>query len=393
MPESNRRSFLMAASSGLLIVKPSTAFGYAANSAVEIGIVGCGGRGTWIGDLFQEFGGARIVALADVTETRLPDIKAKLKLESPRTYLGLNAYKELAASKLDAVVIETPTYFHPEQAAAAVAAGKHVYTAKPVAVDVPGCQTIVESGTKAERAGKCFWVDFQYRARQVFQNCVARVRAGDIGKPVMAHCWYHSGKLPYKTLEGETAPQHRVRNWFFDRLLSGDIIVEQNIHSIDAMCWLMDAHPVAASGTGGRRARLEGDAYDHFVVTYTFAENVLGDFSSTQTIKGYNQIMARLYGTAGSAEMEYGNTARITGEKPWKGAEKDDTFRSGAIDNIRTFISAIQAGRTLNNTAESARSNLTAILGRTAAYRKTTVTWDEMMRAAEKWDAQLTGIA
>jgi predicted dehydrogenase len=387
-----RRSFLASIGTGLLVVKPETAFGSQANSAVEIGIVGCGGRGTWIGALFQEFSGARIVALTDVVQGRVDEIRKKLNVASARAYVGLNSHRDLSNSRLDAVVIETPTYAHPEQAAAAVAAGKHVFCAKPVAPDVPGCKLIAESGRKAQ--GKTsFWVDFQFRAREIYRDCVARVRQGDLGTPVMAHVWYHATRLPYKNVPGETAAQHRMRNWYFDKALSGDIIVEQNIHSIDAMCWLMDARPLKAIGMGGRKARLDGDAYDHFVVTYTFAGDVLADFSSTQCTKGSSAIMARLYGTAGSAEMNYGKTAFIQGDKPWKGPATDDTFRGGAIDNIKTFIDAIRAGKIINNAEESVRSNLTAILGRTAAYRRSSVTWDEMMRANERLDPKLEGLA
>jgi predicted dehydrogenase len=386
-----RRDLLASVGAGLLIVKPETAFGSQANSAVEIGIVGCGGRGTWIGALFQEFSGARIVALADVVDSRVPEIKTKLKIEQARTYVGLKAYKELVASKLDAVVIETPTYAHPEQAAAAVAAGKHVFCAKPVAPDVPGCKLIAESGRKAK--GKTsFWVDFQFRARPIYQECIARIRKGDLGTPVMAHCWYHATRLPYKNSPGETAAQNRMRNWYFDKALSGDIIVEQNIHSIDAMCWLLDAQPVSAIGMAGRKARFDGDANDHFAITYTFPNNLIAEFSSTQCTKGIGGIVARLYGSAGSAELFYGKTAYIAGEKPWNGPEKDDTFRGGAIDNIKLFVDAVRAGKLLNNADESVRSNLTAILGRTAAYRQSRVTWDEMIAANEKLDPKLEGL-
>jgi len=51
---------------------------------------------------------------------------------------GLGGYRKLIDSGVEAVVLKVPPYFIPEQAKAAVEAGCHVYTAKPVAVDVPG---------------------------------------------------------------------------------------------------------------------------------------------------------------------------------------------------------------------------------------------------------------
>ena len=68
----------------------------------------------------------------------------------------------------------SPPFFHPEQARAAAEAGKHVYLAKPAAVDTAGCLDIVESGNKV-KGKRSFWVDFQTRAQPVFQELMDRV--------------------------------------------------------------------------------------------------------------------------------------------------------------------------------------------------------------------------
>jgi myo-inositol 2-dehydrogenase / D-chiro-inositol 1-dehydrogenase len=383
-----RRGFLGTAGS-LMILKPQTAFGSQANSAVEIGLLGCGGRGPWVAGLFQEFVGARVVALHDPFQDRLEAARQTLKSDSARLYKGLRAYEELVASKLDAVAIVSPPYFHPEQVAAAIAAGKHVYLAKPMAVDVPGCRSILASGEKA-RGRLSFWVDFQFRAKPVFQEMIARIRRGDIGVPVVGHFYYHTGRLPRKDKPGTPEGEARLRNWVFDKVLSGDIIVEQNIHSLDAGQWMLGTRPVKACGTGGRKVRVDvGDCWDHFVVTFWYPDDVKVDFSSSQCIKGYNDICARVYGSLGTAEGHYGGAAVITGDNPWKGAERDDTGREGTILNIRKFVDSLRSGQWVNNVPESVDSNLTAILGRMAAYRQTMVTWDEMMRSNEKLEANL----
>jgi myo-inositol 2-dehydrogenase / D-chiro-inositol 1-dehydrogenase len=389
----DRRRFLGTAGSGLLLLSARTAFGSEANSAVEVGIVGCGSRGFFVGGFFQEFAGARIVAVNDAFHNRVDAAREHFRTPGARAYVGVHAFRDMVQSKLDAVVIESPPYFHPEQAAAAVAAGKHVYLAKPVAVDVPGCLSILQSGKRAE--GKTsFFVDFQLRAKPVFQECVERVRRGDIGRPVLLQSYYHGGRLQPKNLPGDSPAQARLRNWVFDKALSGDVIVEQHIHALDGACWLLDAHPVKASGTGGRLVRTDvGDAWDHFVVTFWYPNGVKVDFSSTQCIKGYGVICNRLYGDEGTAEMNYGGSVDIWGSKAWKGSEKEDTGRQGAIDNVKTFVANLRAGKLMNNAAESVRSNLTCILGRTAAYREGSATWDEMMRASERLDGKLEGLA
>ncbi len=188
-----RRQFLQAAGS-VLLLKPQTVFGYQANSTVEIGLVGCGSRGNWIAPFFPEYAGARVVAVADVIRKNLDATREKLHVDAGRAYWGPEAYLELSASKLDAVVIETPPYYHPMHAAAAVEAGRHVFCAKPVAVDVADSKSFLASGLKAQNKRLSFWVDFQSRARSVFQEAVDRLRRGDIGNIAMAQVFYYANR-------------------------------------------------------------------------------------------------------------------------------------------------------------------------------------------------------
>ncbi|MBI4892829.1 MAG: Gfo/Idh/MocA family oxidoreductase [Acidobacteria bacterium] len=387
-----RRDFLKAASAGLMILKPETAFSYQANSTVEVGVVGCGGRGNWIGPFFPEFAGARIVAAADVQQTSLSNTAEKWKVEKSRSYLGPDGYKQLANSKLDAVVIETPTFYHPEIGAAAVDAGKHVYMAKPIAVDVPGCRTVLESGDRARKKNLTFWVDFQSRARDVYKEAAERIHRGDVGKPAFAQVLYYAGR-PWKDkgTPGMDPGQRRMANWFGDRVLSGDIIVEQNIHVIDIANWFLQGHPLKAHGTGGRAdwtgtPTEYGDAFDHFAVTFWYPNNVHASFSSHQLNGGFSDLCVRVTGIHGTADTHYGGLLRIVGKNPWPGVEKDDTFRGGAIQNVKDFIAAIRDSKPIYNYEPSVESNLTGILGRTAAYKQAEVTWEEMLKANEKWE-------
>ena len=147
----NRRAFLAGAATAaaITVLKPSLAFGSEANSKLELGIIGCGGRGSWLGPLFDESGLYRFVACADYFQDKADKFGEKHHVEASRRYTGLSGYKRLLESKLDAVVIESPPYFHPQQASDAVDAGKHVYLAKPIAVDAPGCLTVAAAGKRA----------------------------------------------------------------------------------------------------------------------------------------------------------------------------------------------------------------------------------------------------
>jgi predicted dehydrogenase len=394
----DRRNLFKAAAGGILLLKPETVFGAQANSTVELGLIGCGGRGNWLAPFFPEYAGARIVALADVVKSKLDSTSEKLKVDGTRTYHGPNAYQELSHSKLDGVIIETPTYFHPIHAAAAVEAGKHVYCAKPIAVDVPSSKDFLAAGNKAKSRNLSFWVDFQSRAQPVFQEVAARIQRGDLGKVALAQVYYYANR-PWKDRSTPDSDPgfKRIVNWLGDRTISGDYIVEQNIHVIDMANWYLGGHPLKASGTGGRTdwsgtPNDTGDAWDHFLVNYWYPNGTHATFSSHQLNGGYSDLCVRCVGIHGCADTHYGGLVRIVSSEPgknWTGTEKDDTFKSGCVNNIKNFVESVRTGKPINNAANAVDSNLTAILGRTAAYEQRTITWDEMMASKDRWELNL----
>jgi myo-inositol 2-dehydrogenase / D-chiro-inositol 1-dehydrogenase len=338
------------------------------------------------------------VALADVVKSNLDGTRDKLKVDEARAYYGPDAYKELAHSKVDGVIIETPPFFHPAQAAVAVDAGKHVYSAKPIAVDVPSSKDFLAAGKKAQSKGLSFWVDFQSRARPVFQDVAARIQRGDVGKVALAQVCYYAGR-PWKdrSTPGMDAGQKRMVNWIGDRGISGDIIVEQNIHVIDMANWYLNGHPLKANGAGGRTdwsgtQSNTGDAWDHFVVSFWYPNDVHASFSSHQLNGGFADLCVRCTGLQGTADTHYGGLVRIACSdktKNWMGTEKDDTFKGGCVQNVKNFVESIRAGKPINNAATAVESNMTAILGRMAAYQQRTVTWAEMESSTERWKLDL----
>ena len=391
-PNVHRRTFLAgAAAAAVTIIKPDLVRGAKANSAVAIGMVGCGGRGRWIAQYFRRHGGYKLVACADYWPERAGAFAKAHNIPAESCHATLSGYKKLLEGKLDAVVIESPPYFHPEQAAAGVEAGKHVYVAKPIAVDVPGCLTIGEAGKKATKNKLVFHVDFQTRNNDAYREAAKRVLNGEIGRLTCGEAHYHAGRL--RRQGSEAGPEGRLRNWAFDKALSGDIIVEQNIHALDVASWLIDAEPVKAFGTGGRKVRVDvGDCWDHFLVTYFFPKDLLLDFSSTQFLKGFGDIHCRMYGSRGTIDTHYGGSLWIRGGARFEGNSRG-VFGSGVLNNVKDFHKFITEGNYRNVTvAPSVRSNLTCVLGREAAYKGGVVTWDAMMKAATKVDGKLQGL-
>ncbi len=393
-----RRRFLRGAAAATTaaafsLAQPGRVRGGDANSRLELGLIGCGGRGNWLADLFEKHSSSKVVAVADYFKDRADAACERFKVEPSRRHTGLSAYKKLLDSKLDAVLIESPPFFHPEQAAAAVDAGKHVFVAKPVAVDVPGCLTIGESGRRATGKKLCFLVDFQTRTSEYYQEAVRRVRRGDLGTVALAQAYYQTGST-WGGAPAFASPEDRLRHWGRDAALSGDIIVEQNIHALDVATWFMDADPLKACGAGGRKVRTgAGDCWDHFAVIYSFPGEAIVEFSSTQYTKGYDDICCRLYGSRGTVDTHYFGAVSIQGEVPYEGGNHPSLYGDGAISNIKTFCDRIARGDFSNPTvAPSVRSNLTCVLGRIAARERRDVTWDEMMKACARVDGRIEGL-
>jgi myo-inositol 2-dehydrogenase/D-chiro-inositol 1-dehydrogenase len=388
-----RREFLAgAAAATITVLGPSLVRGTEANSTIALGLIGCGGRGNWLTNLFDKTGHYRFVALADYFQDRVDTVGDRLKVDPAHRHTTLSGYKRLLDEKLDAVVIETPPFCHPEHAAAAVEAGKHVYVAKPIAVDVPGCASIEESGKRATARKLVFLVDFQTRAHPFYREAARRIHAGALGKISCAEThypWAGGGKG-----SPVSGPEDRLRKWYQELVLCGDVIVEQDIHALDVVTWFLDAAPERAVGTGGRPLREYGNFWDNFSVIYTFPGDVTSTHTSMKAIAGCrDEIRCRVFGGGGMVHSDYFGDVWIRGTQPFEGGSVGQLYTDGALMNIESFYRFITEGHYANETvAPSVRSNLTAILGRTAAYKHGPVTWDEMIQANEKLDPDLRGL-
>ncbi len=419
--EVDRRTFLgaTAAAAAAMFIKPALVHGTRANSAVRVGLLGCGGRGTEDASNLVDTGGARVVALADLFQDQLDaahahfdqmqQAKGYAALDSRQLFVGPRAYEQIAASKeVDAIVIATPPYFHPQHLETVVAAGKHVYLEKPVAVDVPGAKRVIEMGKRAQ--GKLTLdVGFQIRDCPPFVELVRRIHDGALGDIICGEAYYLTGYIDRPPWPDASASERRLRNWVHDRVLSGDIIVEQNIHVIDICNWVLKAHPVKAAATGGRQGRPadDGDCYGNYNVVFRYPGNVDVTFSSTQFAKGWWDVSERFFGTKGTSLSPYTGPLGIWGDDPWQaplspepqGGPEPAAFsvtgsfksnlESADPEKKKAFIDSIISGNFHNQADKGAESALSCMMARTAAYTGREVTWDELMKSNEAWDARL----
>lgn len=409
----DRRKFLTgsAAASGLMFVKSSTAFGYQANSAVRLGLLGCGNRGTAVATSFAQNTTARVVALADIFpdnlakgEATFNGINAKLgqgAIAKGLQFHGAKAYEALAQSKeIDMVQISTPPWFHVDHLEAAVAGGKHVYCEKPVGVDVAQSERALGIAKRAD--GKLSLdVGFQVRNAPPIAAVMSKIKDGSLGKIATIVANYNAPASTEKMRAGASKDEQRLRNWLWYRALSGDILVEQNIHIIDLCNLALGSHPLKAVATGGRSVISHaGDCWDHYEVILTYPNDVRVSFSSTQ-FGTYGTFDAGLhvFGATGKVDAPYSGPVRIEGEHAWSWKDSETqaagsgTFAAnGAFsDNLaladrekdRSFIESITSGKFHNQIAAGVETARSCMLGRMAGYTGREVTWEEMLAKGE----------
>lgn len=415
----DRRQFIgaAAASAGVMFINPALVRGTAANSAVRVGLLGCGGRGTEDATNLIDTGGARVVALGDLFQDQLDagrayfdkmqTAKGYAAIDASQLFVGPKAFEAIAASKdVDAIVIATPPYYHPQHLEAVVAGGKHVYLEKPVAVDVPGAMKVLEIGSRL-KGNISLDVGFQIRECPPFVEMVRRIHAGALGKIIYGEAHYWAGYIDRPAWPDASPVERRLRNWVHDRVLSGDIIVEQNIHAVDICNWILQGHPLKAVATGGRSERPaeSDDCYGHYNAVFSYPDDVTVSFSSAQFIKGGFDVNERFFGTKGTSQSPYSGPLGIWGEEPWQPEAAAAKPGEGAgfsvtgkfSDNLefadsskkKSFIDSITSGHFHNQAAKGAESALTCMLARTAAYKGHEVTWVELLKSQEVWDAKI----
>jgi myo-inositol 2-dehydrogenase / D-chiro-inositol 1-dehydrogenase len=413
----SRREFIGATTAaGFMILKPGLVRGTEANSAVRVGLLGCGGRGTEDATNLVDTGGARVVALGDLFQDQLDkacrhfdqiqQAKGYGGIDHAQTFVGPNAYEQIANSKeVDAIVIATPPIFHPQHLETVVAAGKHVYCEKPVAVDVPGAKKVMDIGKGAQ--GKLSLdVGFQIRNCPMFVEMVRRIHGGALGVIASGEAHYIAGYIGRPDWPNASPEERRLRNWVHDRTLSGDIIVEQNIHAIDICNWVLQDHPVKAVATGGTQGRPAADtAYSHYNVVLYYPNDIPVTFSSTQFNKGWFDVTERFFGTKGTSQSPYSGPLGIWGDEPWQpeGAAQpasggqqfsvtgkfSDNLAEADPEKKKAFVESITSGQFHNQAEPGALSALSCMLARTAAYTGNPVTWDELMGSTEVWESNI----
>ena len=370
-----RRSVVQAAA----IVPFAAVAGTAANSAVKVGLLGAGGRGSSLSGYMRSTTRAQLVAVADIQDSQIEKAKKRIPYGNLKVYKD---YNEMLASDIDAVIIATPVFKHAEHFEAAVKAGKHIYIEKPAAGTIADCKRIMRA---ADSAGSKINITFGFQRRygHVYQRAKKLLDSGAVGKVNNAHAHFIKnlgaqlamGPAPKPATELE-----RVRNWFYWRDLFGGAIIETFVHSIDALNMFVGGHPRSAYGSGGRRVMKVGDLLDHVDVVFTYEDGLRASFTGSYIASPKYRDVKEVYfcdeGTIETAQEYW-----IHYRNGFNDYKKEDSPRNIGIDSVVAFIDRVADGRLENVGVRGAESTLSAIMGQMAIDQKREVTWDEVIRS------------
>ncbi|HSR15096.1 MAG TPA: Gfo/Idh/MocA family oxidoreductase, partial [Gemmatimonadales bacterium] len=354
---------------------------------IRVGVIGCGGRGTGAArDCVTSSPNIEIVAMGDLFDDRLDQSKQELRQHIPaafkvtpeRTFSGFDAYRGVLEAGVDLVILASPPAFRPDHLAAAVAAGKHIFTEKPVAVCPTGIRAVLEAAGLSEQKGLAVVAGTQRRHDPLYQLAIARIREGAMGPVLGGQVYWNQGGLwKFDRASGMSDVEWQIRNWLYYTWTSGDHIVEQHVHNLDVANWVLGALPVRATGMGGRQVRVDpayGHIFDHFAVEFEYpgGQRIL---SMCRQQDGTSRFVGeRFTGADGTSDAR----TFIRGRQPWRAPSSDV---NPYVQEHTDLIASIRAGSPLNELRQVAESTLTAIMGREAAYTGQQLGWEDVLNS------------
>jgi predicted dehydrogenase len=398
-----RRDFVKGAAVTTAAVFAGTAYGalgtnYAhAQGAgrIKVGWIGAGGRGNgavrqnldaapemllWaIGDVFPgKAKGARDGIARD------EKYKSKVDVTDDRCFGDFDNYKGVIDSGIDLLVHATPPGFRPPHIAYAVEKGKHVFSEKPFAVDAWGVQKILDAAKMADEKKLGIVAGTQRRHDASYIQTINRIKEGAIGDLISGQCYWNQGGLwdrggrdKYKN-----DMEWQLNQWYYFTWICGDLIVEQHIHNLDVMNWVIGAHPESAVGMGGRQVRTQpqfGHIYDHFATELTYPGGIkVLSFARHQDNTAGN-VSEFIQGSKGTSNCS--NRIWAKGEAEWKAPGGGKDAYQQEHDNL---VNSIKAGKPLNEGVQIAESTLTAIMCREACYTGKQIRWNDLLKSGQQ---------
>jgi predicted dehydrogenase len=375
--EISRREFVKRGSAAVAFTPAVSlagrAFGSQGTNEIRCAVLGTGGRGreAHIKSILK-VPGARVVAICDPSQKALDEALAMFPGEKPATYTH---HRELLdRESLDAVFIASPPVPHREQIVETLQKNLHCYAEKPVVLTV---SDVEEVEREARKSKGILQVGQQLRYATAFRKVARMVHDGEIGRIGFVRAqrmsnWYGPGT------------EEQAMRWLWSVEESGDQLVEQSIHNLDLINWVLDSHPVKCAGLGGQNMVHEPkgrDTSDHFTVVYEYPGKRIVTFTmikyATPELGG---SFTHFYGEKGACDLQGHRFVGREREAQPRIVEvpEDEDPTQLAIDDFFRCIREVKKPLCGIEIAKTAL--LTTLLGRKAFFEERVVTWEDLLR-------------
>jgi len=398
-----KHSSLVTAGAVAATYAPSSWMVHAAgNDVLRVAVIGAGGRGAGAAmDCINAKGAnVKIMAVADAFEDRARGAANNITNQGnrngadkvdigERVFWGPDAYKKAIDSGVDMVIIAGPPGFKPMHYAAAIEAGKHVFTEKPVCACAGGYRKFMAANKMADEKGLKVVVGLQRHYEAGYQAGIQAIAEGKRGDVTLLRAyWNGDGIWNRGRKEGMTEMQYQALNWYHFAWLSGDNIGEQHVHNIDIGNWVMSAvlkkegkdwaHPVEANGMGACLTRgyngrnVQGQIFDAHFVEFTY-ENGTKMLSQCRHQPG----------TWSNVSEAYHSTTEPKGRGVSIRTDLKLQHGNPYVQEHYILQQAVVNGTKQNDGWYGAISSMTAVLGRMATYSGKIVKWDELVEKGQ----------
>ncbi len=325
------------------------------DQVVRFGIIGCGRIAPRHAQSLQQVAASKLVAVADVVESRAQHLAAEFGAAPYTDYHAL-----LARADVDAVSVCVPSGLHAQVAIDAMHAGKDVLVEKPIAITLEDADRMIET---SRRTGRTMGVVLQNRYNHPMQALRQAIDAGKLGTLHLGSAcvrWYR--------------PQSYYEDgWHGTWAMDGGALMNQSIHHIDALQWLMGPVQAVNAFTATRAHKMEAE--DVGVAVVRFANGALATIEgSTLTWPQNLEGSVAVFGEHGSVKI--GGTA-LNRIELWKVAgeleQEAEVLTSQRVDPpsvygyshrevLRDFVHAIQSGSEPGTPGAEARKSLALVL-------------------------------
>jgi predicted dehydrogenase len=319
----------------------------AAGDQVLFGVIGTGGRGSYLLKHLTGVDNGRCIAVCDLDDTALKNGVAAAKT-NPKTYKD---YRELLSRKdIEAVVIATPLYMHFPITKDALLAGKHVFCEKSLVFRPEEVHAL--RALSNERSKQVLQVGLQRRYSQFYQAAKQMADKGMIGQVTHVQAQWH------RNPGWKMKPGPREKNWRLFREFSGGLTAELASHQIDVADWMFGAHPEYVVGVGGQEFIKDGrDVYDNIQLIYRYPRGQKLVYTSISTSThlplfggSRTEFGERVMGTGGTIEITVG-----TDNEPAVGLWYYEAKPAEVTPASQAKKEAVVAGATLAGTGRGMR--------------------------------------